>query len=308
MSTWSILDSMPLTRRSIGILELLISGAAFGLLGIFGKWAYSLGMSPGELLSLRFVFAAAVMLAILVFSRQQLKIGWPKTLVCSGLGIFGYAVFASCYFEALKGISASLTVLLLYIYPVFVALGSRVWFGERMSSSAKIALVLASLGLALLVWGDISVSHWHAVAFGIGSALFYSGYILVSSRSLGAVAPTVSAFYIQLFAGIALSAAYLHRWDRVTELVHLAWQPLLGISLLSTVVAMALFLSGLQKVSASEASILSSAEPLTAVAAAAWFLNEQMSGTQWIGSLFVLCAFVLVSKGRSVSACLTSAT
>ena len=67
------------------------------------------------------------------------------------------------------------------------------------------------------------------------------------------------------------------------------------VAFVCSVLAMSLFLSGLLKVKNWEASLLSMAEPITGVAVGILFLNESLSGAQWVGVALVLAALTLVS-------------
>jgi drug/metabolite transporter, DME family len=58
---------------------------------------------------------------------------------------------------------------------------------------------------------------------------------------------------------------------------------------------MTFFLAGLQKLKNWEVSVLSTAEPVTAIAIAFLFLNESLSLQQIIGGIMVLGAFIALS-------------
>ncbi len=288
------------TNRTLGILEIIASGIAFGFLGLFGKAAYQAGLSPGELLSFRFLFASILLsLFLLIKKPQLLKLSKEFLLKSLCLGIFGYAIFSSCYFQALKGLSASLTVLLLYLYPVMVCVGALFLFKEKMSLAAWIALPITCVGMAFLVWGDMNIQEPIALLYGVGSAIFYSLYILASRKWLIGVPPLTSTLYIQMGTAIALIIFNFkfnfNSFDRGQEIILNAWHILLGISVISTIVPMLLFLSGLKKLSSSETSILSTTEPLTAIFVAGLFLGERLSGIQYLGALFVISALILTS-------------
>ncbi|NDC39379.1 MAG: EamA family transporter [Proteobacteria bacterium] len=172
-----------MSDRSKGVLQMLLSGVCFGFLGVFGKWAYERGVQPGELLAVRFLVAAPLLgLGLLLIRPKALRLGWVRGLVAVLLGVMGYAVFASFYFEALSGLSASLTVMLLYAYPILVTLGARIFFNERVSTRGWVALPLVSLGLVLLVWGEVRMTRPGYLAYGVLSAVFYAAYILASRR------------------------------------------------------------------------------------------------------------------------------
>jgi len=284
------------SERKIGIVQILLSGFCFGFLGVFGKMAYSQGLQPGELLSLRFLMGGTLLLAVLLVTRpRKLKIPAKDILLCAGLGLFGYAVFSSCFFQALKGLSASLTVLLLYTYPLQVAAAAWFFFGEKISRDRWIALPLVMLGLVMLIWGDFAVLNQSALWFGFASAFFYSIYILLSSQWLKSIDALVSVTYIQLAAGLGLGILHLRDAGRLQEIFVHNWLLLLAVAVICSAAAMSLFLAGLKRLKNWEASVLSTAEPVTGVLLAILILNESFSWIQAGGALAILGAFILVA-------------
>ena len=185
---------MSLSIRRIGVAQVLLSGLCFGFLGVFGKMAYALGLRPTELLSLRFLLGGLLLaFFFLVTNPARLRVTLSHLMACAALGALGYAVFSSFYFLALKGLSASLTVLLLYLYPIIVAGGAWFAFGERIPRNRWFVFPMAMIGIALLVWGDFKIENLRSLAFGVGSAVCYSIYILVSSRLLKELSPLMRA-------------------------------------------------------------------------------------------------------------------
>jgi drug/metabolite transporter (DMT)-like permease len=286
------------SKRALGIAQLLASGFFFGFLGLFGKQAFEKGVSPFEFLALRYLTAAAMMFSYIVLARGTLGEVWlgkQKVVVSILLGVLGYAVFSSFYFLALEKISASLTVILLYSYPVLVAIGGAAFFKEWIPRKKAPAIPLACAGLCFLVWRDLSVGHPIGIFFGFSAALFYSVYILLSSYWLKGVDPFISTFWIQLGAGLTLLAVGFRNFDRVAEVFQIAWPQILSIGFFCSVLAMSLFLAGLLKVKNWEASVLSMAEPVTGVAVGVLLLGEKLIFWQWFGVACVLLALVVVS-------------
>jgi drug/metabolite transporter (DMT)-like permease len=214
-----------------------------------------------------------------------------KILRCLLLGAGGYAVFSSCFFSALGGLSASLTVLLLYTYPVLVCLGAACFFGERLRWLQLAALPLVMAGLGLLVWGEFKIRDPRYLALGAMAAIVYSLYILASGRWLKNVPALSSTFYIMVGAALTLSVINLRHLPANPA----AWPIIAGTAFVSTLLAMAFFLSALQKISTAEASILSAAEPVTGIALAVVFLGESLSAAQWLGGALVLGGMLLVA-------------
>jgi len=283
--------------RQLGILQALLSGICFGFLGIFGKEAYALGLKSGEFLSFRFLIAALAMgLVLKVFAPHRIAIGKGKALRCAFLGIFGYAVFSSCFFAALEGLSASLTVLLLYTYPVIVTLGAWALFREKPTPIQLVALPIVAVGLAALVWGELEVRSTFSLLLGFLSAVFYSVYILASSRWLKGVDSFGATFYVMLAAGLTVSVFHLR--PSTFPIPPDGWLVVSGAAILSTLLAMSLFLAALGKLGNSQASLLSTAEPVTGVALAALFLGERPMPLQWVGGALIVGGMLLVGYSQ----------
>jgi len=285
-----------MTPRHLGIIQSVSSGVCYGALGLLGKTLYEHNVAPGQLLALRFLLASVMTLIFVTLKHPaRLRLTRKQFLSCAILGVFGYALFSLCFFSALKGLSASLTVLLLFTFPVLVAIGGWLFFKEAVARQHLPAIPIASLGLIGLVWGDLSVERAEFLVLAMVSALVYALYILASSRWLKGVDPGASTAYIQAFAGLTLGTLYLQDGEQTMHIVQNNWLMLGVISFLCTVMAMGLFLAGLQKLKGWEVSVLSMSEPLTGVVLATTFLNESLTWVQLAGAGAVIIALVWVS-------------
>ena len=168
-----------LSSRQKGFIQIILSGMCFATLGFFGKSAFQLNIKPGELLSLRYTLSAFLLgITILITKPKSLLLTRFQLISSLMLGIFGYALFSSFFFIALSGLSASLTVLLLYTYPAMVTLLSRFILKEYLGKKRAMALGLASIGMIGLVWGEFALSEPKYLLFGLSAAFFYSLYII----------------------------------------------------------------------------------------------------------------------------------
>lgn len=282
-------------KRWIGAIQVLLAGTGFGFLGIFGRWAFQEGFSVGEFLFWRFVFAAALMWVSILLFRPRLAHLRPKQIITSCfLGFCGYAVFSTLYFVAIQGVSVALAAMLLFTFPIFVSLGSHFVLRERMSSGQWISLVGACLGLVILLWSnDLSAHSTRAVLAGLGAAISYSIYVLVSGRMQKNVPPLSSSLYVITAAAIGL---YLFHQPTLSHVLTFSPKKLgliLGIAVVCSIGPMTLFLAGLQKMKSSEASILVMIEPVMAAMAAWFFLNEELSLRQIAGAALIIGSLIL---------------
>jgi DME family drug/metabolite transporter len=285
--------------RAIGRVEILLSAIGYGFIGIFGKRAFAAGLAPGEYLTMRFALAAGLLWCFaLVARRAELRVTRRQLAACAALGVFGYALFTTLYFHALRGLSASLTSLLLYTFPVIVTIAAWALFKEPIGWRRGLALPVVSAGLVLLLWGDLAVTDWGAVGLALLSALFYSTYILASSRLLHGMDSLVAGLYIMTAAAVALAVVDAPSPQLIASLDRPAWNAIVGIALVSTLAPLVLFLRGLKRLTNAEASILSLLEPVTTVVAAAALLGERLAPVQIAGGALVIVALALSSLGK----------
>lgn len=278
----------------IGSIEIALGSLGFGFLGIFGKWAFASGLAVGELLTYRFIIAALLLwLGLFLFNRKKIVLPRRQLLISAGLGIFGYAVFATLYFTAVKGVSVGLAALLLYTYPFWVSILGHFFLKERIHRCQGLLLLGAFSGVTGLLWGQFQIHNITALLAGLGSALTYAAYILVSARYQKNVQPLSSSLYVISFA--ALSLALYHQPDlRLWQVLDShQWMIVAGIASISTILPMTLILSGLQKMRGSQAALISMLEPVTAAVAAGFILDEQMSALQMMGAAIVIVCLVL---------------
>lgn len=150
-------------------------------MAIFGKLAYNAQVDVGDLLLIRFAIAAALLLVV-AGATGALR-GLPRRSVAAGLamGGIGYATQSGLFFGALERMDASLLALILYVYPALVMVGAIALGRERASTRRIAALLIASVGTALVLGGAASGSlNAVGTAMGFGAALAYTLYILAA--------------------------------------------------------------------------------------------------------------------------------
>lgn len=278
------------------------SAAAFGAMAIFGKLAYADGATVGTLLAVRFVVAAAL-LWMLVFAggaaREIRALAGRDVGIALALGGCCYAAQAGFYFGALERIDASLLSLLLYTFPVIVAVAAIALGRERVDGRRLAALGLASGGLALVVAGaGPGALDPLGVALGLGAAVVYSTYILSSEGVAGRMRPLVLAALVCTGAAATLTVGSALLGElRPGELTASGWGWLTCVAVVSTVAAISLFFAGLRRVGPTTASILSTVEPLVTVLLAFLVFGELLSVVQLVGGALVIGG-VLVLHAR----------
>ena len=286
--------------RSTGTLLCLASGLAFGAMGIFGKLAYGEGTSVGTLLSSRFVLAALifwVLIAVRDGGRELRTASRGDVLAGLCFGGLGYAAQAGCYFAALDRIDASLLSLVLYTFPIMVAVAAVAIGREQVDRRKVVALVVSLGGLALVVAGaGTGALDPLGISLTLLSASIYAAYILLSDGLTKRLSPQLLTALVCTGAALPLTAGSALLGDLHPGDVSVAgWGWLVCLAAISTVASIALFFAGLPRVGPTTASILATVEPLVTVLLAFVVFGEQLGPVQLVGGALVLAAVVLLN-------------
>jgi drug/metabolite transporter (DMT)-like permease len=282
------------SAHRLGSALCIASAIAFGAMAIFGKLAYDAGVGILTLLFVRFSLAAPV-LWIAALRRLGTLAGAPRRTVFAAfaLGAVGYAMQAGLYFAALARMDASLLSMLLYTFPAMVTTAAIALGRETANRRRSGALLVSSGGLALVLLGAGSGSFdWLGAALGLGAALTYTAYILVSDRVGGDLDALPLSALITTGAAITFGIACAASGSFDTGFASEGWLWLAAIAIVSTVTPIALFFAGLRRVGPSTAAILSTLEPPTTVALAFIVFGESLTVVQLTGAGLVLGAAV----------------
>jgi drug/metabolite transporter (DMT)-like permease len=201
-----------------------------------------------------------------------------------------------CYFTALTMASAGLVAILLYLYPAIVTILSAILFKESMNGLKILALLLALTGTVLTI-GLSGGGRPLGIALAMTAPLIYSAYILAGSLF------TKQAGVLSTSTVVILSASGVFGLLVVVEGLNLprtmaGWGSVLAIALGSTVVAVNTFFAGLKRIGPTNASVLSTFEPVTTVILAFIFFGEEIGAMRVVGGLLIIVAVILLAKSE----------
>ena len=186
-------------RRMVARVELAGSALCFGLMAILARKLTmpGMGFTAGHLAVLRFVVGALVSLAVFGLIPGMYRPSNYRLLVMRGVS--GGAVVV-LYFFALAHIPAGEAGILYNMFPVIAIVMSLVIFKERPTIHLWLAILAASLGVALV----LSQGHL-GLGFGRGelAALAAAVFAATSANAIRAVRHTDNAATIFFFFCIA---------------------------------------------------------------------------------------------------------
>ncbi|MEK5389503.1 EamA family transporter [Margalitia sp. FSL K6-0131] len=280
----------------------LVGAGAFlwGIIGIFVTNLYAIGYTPLQVVAIRALFASiSLVLYIVVKDRSLLKINISDSKYFIGTGIISFVLFNWCLFRAMEVTSISISVILLYTAPAFVAICSRILFKEWLTTRKVIALIATFIGCAFVI-GVLPSFHgsisFLGLLFGLGSGLFYALYSIFGKYALRKYNAITVTVYTFIFAATAVTP-FSGLWSAASLFSSLnAWLNIIGLGLFSTLLAFLLYTKGLTKIESSRASILATIEPVVASIMSFLVFSETLHLWQYIGILMVIAAVVFVQE------------
>jgi len=294
----------------VGLIFAIAGTALFGMKSIFIKLAFLQGVDAATLLALRMLIAFPLYLLILVWvvyrsfqhsTQQRFRISFVDALSILGLGFLGYYLASILDFEGLRYISAQLERLILFTYPVMVALLSWLIFSEKITFRVGLSLLCTYLGIVLLFSYESSGSS-DTPLLGTGlvalAALSFAFYVIFShayiqrfgSIFFTSVAMLSSTLFvlIHFFVGHQLSDL------NVNTMIWL-WASLLAI--VSTLIPSFLVSEAILRIGATKTSIAGTLGPVFTVLLAVFILDEDFGWVHFLGmSLVVSGVFILDTK------------
>jgi len=277
------------------MIFIIISAISFGAIPIFARSAYYAGSEPISVLFFRFSIASVVMIPLMVarnipFPRGRFLLG---LMLMGGLGYVGQSF---CYFTALTMASAGLVAILLYLYPAIVTIFSAVLFKERITRLKILALILALTGTVLTIGLD-GGGRPLGIALAMTAPFIYSAYILAGSKITKQVGALSSSTVVMISASLVFGGLVAMKGLSIPNTM-VGWGGMLAIALVSTVIAIITFFAGLERVGPTNASVLSTFEPVTTVVLAALFMGEKVGSMRMTGGLLTLIAVILLAKSE----------
>jgi drug/metabolite transporter (DMT)-like permease len=289
--------------RKFALGAVVASAACFATLGILTTWAFAHGAEPMSLLAVRFALAAVVMgVTQAVRDPKALRVTRGDLLRFLGLSLTGYGAASLCYTFAVREIGASVTTVLLYTYPAVVSIIGWMFLRETFPLKRLAAVVMSFLGCAMVagVFTRGAMVTTRGLLLGMGAALGYAVFNVLSYRTLGRTPRLTIMSYTFAFSAIALGAVAaangtlgtVARWDAY------AWASVALMVAVPTFAAVMLYLGGIARMGAAQAAVVSTLElPFTVIFAALAFPSQLLTPLQSLGAVIVLGGVVMAEWG-----------
>jgi drug/metabolite transporter (DMT)-like permease len=291
-----------LARNSI--LLVILGALLWGTDSLFRR-PLSRGLSPVTIVFLEHVILALVVLAVVVRGRTELRLlgrrEWAALLV---IAVGGSVLATSLFTYAIKYGNPSVTVLLQKTQPLFAIALARVVLNERPARRFWYWLAPALAGASLLsIPGGRTGLHFDVeqpapLAAALGAAWLWGSCTVFGRFVVGRMSSVLltSLRFVLALPVLALMYGLQPAESQTLPASASDVATLVGMALIPGLAALLLYYRGLRHTIASVASLGELAFPVTAVATNWFFLDVRLSGTQLLGAVLLLAAFVGLSR------------
>jgi len=258
--------------------------------------------APATAAVFRCLYALPVLVVLAAVERRRLgsRTARQRRLALAS-GVF-LAIDLVAWHYSIEAVGAGLATVLANLQVVLVALGAWLALGERPRSRVLVAVPVVLVGVVLIsgVVGEGAYGEDPplGVAFGVGTAIAYTGFILLlrqGSRGYpGPAGPLFDATVATTVAALAIGLA-VGDVDLVPSWPSHAW--LVALALTSQVLGWLLISTSLPRLPAALTGVLLTVQPVGSVALGVLLLAEAPSAWQ-VGGVAVIVGGILLATVR----------
>ncbi len=283
-------------RYLVGILMLLAAALCFASHNVFTKLSYDVAVQPTTILAIRSILALGLFAIILGGTGTPIRV--PRALIWLFLltTFFNltqnFAILTSFEF-----IPVSLSILILYLFPIIVAIFAITLGGERASLPVLGAAALGFAGVALVLQAEPTSLDWRGLALAGFSAFALATNVYGASVLGRKMAPLAIPFLFSVLGAPLFSAMMIMDGGPHWPTTAGAW--VFVIAVVTLPMALILFYAALPRAGAPRSALVLNMEPLLTVALAAGFANEFLEPLQLVGGSLIVMAIFWIALSRT---------
>ena len=292
-------------ERIAGLSLAVVGTLLLSTKSVIVKMAYAAGSDAEALLAIRMAIALPVYGVIWACQPAYGALTLRQIVAAAGIGVLGYGVSSYLDLKGLEYLSASVERLVLFTYPLFVALLGAWLMSLPIGKRVMQGLALSYAGLAIVMADHLAVDA-RATVFGgvlvLGSALTFAAFQLYAGkmiREIGSTRFTCVAMSAAAVVSIAATAVRRPIGDLVPsfEVAILA----LVLAVFGTILPSFAMSAALKRISAQANSAIGAMSPAVTSVLAAWVLGERMSARAALGAVLIVVGTVVAARQTSAT-------
>ena len=278
----------------MGYVAAILQAVFYSTMGIFGKVLNGTGMDAQSVVLLRFSCTTVILGVFMLIWRKQPLVSRQPSVYLQAVFFF---ISSTVYFFAVERLTAGMTTVIFYMYPVAVAVISLFAFKERLSASTLVALVLSIAGLIFVsgvLGGDIVLDPL-GIFLAIISCLAFAIYTVLiqkTGRTEGSFTVTFTLSWTSLLVSCVIFAPSVPGMFAIgLEQVGIGCL----MALINTILPIVLYIAAVKHIGGTKASLLGISETPFSLVLAYLILGEQLTVLQGVGAALIMVGIVIIT-------------
>lgn len=285
-----------------GMLSTFVGGTLWGINGVMGNYLFlNKNVTTPWLIPYRLILAGFLLLGYLYYKKGSkifdiLKN--PKDLLQIILfGLIGMLGTQYTYFSAIQFSNAAIATVLTYFGPTLVLIYMCLREKRKPLKYEIVSICLSSFGVFLLAThGDITSLQisFKALVWGILSALSVVFYTVQPESLLKKYGASIVVAWGMMIGGIFITFV-TKPWNISVTFDFVTFLVLMLIIVFGTIIAFILYLTGVNIIGPTKASIIACIEPVAATICAILFLGVRFDFLDLIGFICIISTIFIVA-------------
>ena len=285
-----------------GMLSTFVGGTLWGINGVMGNYLFlNKNVITPWLIPYRLILAGFLLLGYLYYKKGSKifdVLKNPKDLFQIVLfGFIGMLGTQYTYFSAIQFSNAAIATVLTYFGPTLVLIYMCLREKRKPLKYEIVSICLSSFGVFLLAThGDITSLQisFKALVWGILSALSVVFYTVQPESLLKKYGASIVVAWGMMIGGIFI-AFVAKPWNISVTFDFVTFLVLMLIIVFGTIIAFILYLTGVNIIGPTKASIIACIEPVAATICAILFLGVTFDFLDVIGFLCIISTIFIVA-------------
>jgi len=276
-------------------IKLILTAFFWGGTFIAGK-AIADNVDPYSAAFLRFAIASFFLVIFTRIHEGRLpKVNLRQFMVILFLGLTGILAYNILFFTGLSIINANRASLIIATNPIFISLGSALFFKEKLTPFKILGLALSVSGaLVIISGGNIMEIFTSGIGMGelaiFGCVASWVSYSIMGKTLMNHLSPLTSVCYSSLVgtALLLLPALAKGTFLKLTGYGFQDWFSLFYLGFFGTVLGFFWYYQAIQKIGPMKSGVFINFVPVSAIILAYFILGEPITPTILIGAVLVI--------------------
>jgi len=263
-------------------------------------------VGPFSAAFLRFLVASAFLVPLTWRMEGRLpRVTKDQIIPVVLLGLTGVFSYNALFFKGLQLIDAGRAAIIIANNPIFITIFSALIFKETLTPLKTVGVLISVTGAVVVISrGDLSIIFSGGIGWGevfiFGCVASWVTYSLIGKTVMSHLSPLASVSYSAVIGAVLLLGPALAEGMTADfgQYQIKDWMSIFYLGVFGTVLGFVWYYQGIQSIGPMKASLFINFVPISAIIMAYFVLNEPITPSLAVGTIFVCTGVYLTTRPR----------